>query len=157
MSAHPPWSIRGCESLPAFASHAAVNRDIMANPGPAAHNGPPGHDRPSGVYADPSPAFSRPFLLQEALPYSPFTSIIPFDSSGPPLRSFRDAPSFPLVGNGKILWLTIYISQACSQRHQLALPHQRQPSATSFQAKSSIRSTRMLGAPRHYPSVCSIP
>ncbi|KAK1826756.1 sister chromatid cohesion C-terminus-domain-containing protein [Podospora conica] len=71
----------------------------MANPGPAAHNGPPGRDRPSGAYADPSPAFSRPFLLQEALPYSPFTSIIPFDSSVLPAPAIGSASPAPALGD----------------------------------------------------------
>lgn len=41
-----------------------------------AQNGVESPAQPSGH----QPRFSRPFTLQEALPYSPFTSVIPFES-----------------------------------------------------------------------------
>lgn len=41
-----------------------------------AQNGVESPAQPSGH----QPRFSRPFTLQEALPFSPFTSVIPFES-----------------------------------------------------------------------------
>lgn len=59
----------------------------MADSRPRAHNGPPahganvgsGHEAPQG----PPLTFARPFTLYEALPYTPFSSITPFDSGMP--------------------------------------------------------------------------
>jgi len=42
---------------------------------------PPPHHQPQAS----RPEFDRPFILQEALPYTPFSSIAPFDSSELPL------------------------------------------------------------------------
>lgn len=55
----------------------------MADPRPGTHNGPPHAVPDSGAHAAQPPAaapFSRPFTLYEALPYTPFSSIAPFDS-----------------------------------------------------------------------------
>jgi hypothetical protein len=56
----------------------------MADPWPGTHDGPPyGAPNPNAQGAQPptGAAFSRPFSLYEALPYTPFSSIAPFDSS----------------------------------------------------------------------------
>ncbi|POS78557.1 hypothetical protein DHEL01_v203054 [Diaporthe helianthi] len=45
--------------------------------------------QPSGHH----PRFSRPFTLQEALPYSPFTSVIPFESDIIPTPNLGPGPS----------------------------------------------------------------
>lgn len=52
----------------------------MAHPGPLHPNGAQNGIAPSAPPSGPHPTFSRPFTLQEALPYSPFTSVIPFES-----------------------------------------------------------------------------
>ncbi|KAK7734953.1 Sister chromatid cohesion protein 2 [Cytospora paraplurivora] len=52
----------------------------MAHSGPLHPNGAQNGIAPSASPSGPHPTFSRPFTLQEALPYSPFTSVIPFES-----------------------------------------------------------------------------
>lgn len=53
----------------------------MATSRPGNQNGVPnGTVAPSGPSAQP-PRYTRPFTLQEALPYTPFSSIGPFDCS----------------------------------------------------------------------------
>ncbi|TPX15015.1 uncharacterized protein E0L32_004845 [Thyridium curvatum] len=52
----------------------------MAHSRPAGQNGLPNGQASSAGSRAQSQKFSRPFTLQEALPYSPFTSIIPFES-----------------------------------------------------------------------------
>ncbi|KAK0750881.1 hypothetical protein B0T18DRAFT_401246 [Schizothecium vesticola] len=113
----------------------------MANPGPAAHNGPPGRDRPSGAYADPSPAFSRPFLLQEALPYSPFTSIIPFDSSvlhqpTPPKEKIAKLGYGPAAKTALLL-MPVKLEEACAKGGQVT-------GEGAYNWTSVIRMTRKL-------------
>ncbi|KAL2261861.1 hypothetical protein VTK26DRAFT_3153 [Humicola hyalothermophila] len=73
----------------------------MADPWPGTHNGPPHGAPSSGAEGPPPPtgaAFSRPFALHEALPYTPFSSFAPFDSGVIPSPSIGSAsPAPPLV------------------------------------------------------------
>jgi cohesin loading factor subunit SCC2 len=58
----------------------------MADPMPDIYNGPPhgiSNSAPHGAQPPPTMAFTRPFTLYEALPYTPFSAIAPFDSSRP--------------------------------------------------------------------------
>lgn len=52
----------------------------MAHPRPLDTNGAQNGVGSSAQSSGHQPRFSRPFTLQEALPYSPFTSVIPFES-----------------------------------------------------------------------------
>ncbi|KAI0132176.1 hypothetical protein BJ170DRAFT_233871 [Xylariales sp. AK1849] len=72
----------------------------MANPGPSYHNGmAPHYDQ--AQYVDPSALqqqvqgqnHPRPFTLDEALPYTPFTSVFPFESG---------IINNPTIGSGQI-------------------------------------------------------
>ncbi|KAK3391072.1 hypothetical protein B0H63DRAFT_520266 [Podospora didyma] len=77
----------------------------MAHPRPPAHNGPPGsgnHNQGPQPAANKSGGenganpFTRPFTLFEALPYTPFTTIVSFDSAvlpAPTIGSASPAPS----------------------------------------------------------------
>jgi hypothetical protein len=61
-------------------SHAPWIATAMSTPRPGAHNGGPVGNRVSQPSMSTSQSLSRPFTLYEALPYTPFTSIVPFDS-----------------------------------------------------------------------------
>ncbi|KAK0619825.1 putative SCC2 protein [Immersiella caudata] len=68
----------------------------MSTPRPAAHNGGPAGNSFSQPSAGSSQSRSRPFTLCDALPYTPFTSIVPFDSGilpAPTIGSASPAPS----------------------------------------------------------------
>lgn len=52
----------------------------MAHPRSLSTNGAQNGTEPPAQPYGHQPRFSRPFTLQEALPYSPFTSVIPFES-----------------------------------------------------------------------------
>ncbi|KUI68360.1 Protein rad9 [Cytospora mali] len=65
----------------------------MAHPGPLNPNGVQNGVAPSAPPSGPHPRFSRPFTLQEALPYSPFTSVIPFESDIIPTPNLGAGPS----------------------------------------------------------------
>lgn len=52
----------------------------MAHPRALNANGAQNGVEPPAQPSGHQPRFSRPFTLQEALPYSPFTSVIPFES-----------------------------------------------------------------------------
>lgn len=52
----------------------------MAHPNPDAFGGVQNGAMPSAHPPAQQAMFSRPFTLREALPYSPFTSVIPFES-----------------------------------------------------------------------------
>ncbi|KAK4134395.1 hypothetical protein BT67DRAFT_422383 [Trichocladium antarcticum] len=70
----------------------------MADPWPGTHDDPP-YDTPApnanGALAPAGAAFSRPFSLYEALPYTPFSSIAPFDSGVIPSPSIGSASPAP--------------------------------------------------------------
>ncbi|KAK0718261.1 hypothetical protein B0T26DRAFT_712582 [Lasiosphaeria miniovina] len=72
----------------------------MANPRPGASDGPsntePNGPQSSGGDGGGGPFFTRPFTLLEALPYTPFTSIVPIDSGlilPPSIGAASPAPS----------------------------------------------------------------
>lgn len=65
----------------------------MAHPGPYNPNGAQNGIAPSAPPSGSHPRFSRPFTLQEALPYSPFTSVIPFESDIIPTPNLGAGPS----------------------------------------------------------------
>ncbi|KAK3905711.1 protein rad9 [Staphylotrichum tortipilum] len=78
----------------------------MANPMPNLYNGashgiPNPTPRPGGQqqeqHATPAMGFNRPFTLHEALPYTPFSAIAPFDSSVIPSPSIGSASPAPPV------------------------------------------------------------
>ncbi|GAB1318854.1 Sister chromatid cohesion protein 2 [Madurella fahalii] len=74
----------------------------MADPRPRDHNGPFYGASDSGAQGAQLPAgaaFSRPFTLHEALPYTPFSSIAPFDSSVLPSPSIGSASPAPPVND----------------------------------------------------------
>ncbi|KAK4043361.1 sister chromatid cohesion C-terminus-domain-containing protein [Parachaetomium inaequale] len=64
----------------------------MADPRPDIYNGHP-HGMPTpapqGGQPPPAMAFTRPFTLYEALPYTPFSSIAPFDSERGNIPEFK--------------------------------------------------------------------
>ncbi|KAK3323960.1 hypothetical protein B0T19DRAFT_373007 [Cercophora scortea] len=68
----------------------------MAHPRPGPQNGP-NDDRNS--QAGQQSGFGRPFNLSEALPYTPFTSVVPFDSSVLPAPSIGSASPAPSVND----------------------------------------------------------
>ncbi|KAK3318403.1 sister chromatid cohesion C-terminus-domain-containing protein [Apodospora peruviana] len=55
------------------------------------------HSSHSSHSSRPNPGFSRPFLLPEVLPYTPFTSIVPFDSTVLPAPSIGSASPAPTL------------------------------------------------------------
>ncbi|KAL2128391.1 hypothetical protein VTI74DRAFT_9247 [Chaetomium olivicolor] len=73
----------------------------MADPRPELHNGlpygAPGAGAQSTQPPPAPPAFTRPFTLHEALPYTPFSSIAPFDSGILPTPSIGSASPAPPV------------------------------------------------------------
>jgi cohesin loading factor subunit SCC2 len=52
---------------------------------------------PQGGHPPPAMTFTRPFTLHEALPYTPFSSIAPFDSGVLPSPSIGSASPAPPV------------------------------------------------------------
>ncbi|KAL2153159.1 hypothetical protein VTH82DRAFT_4314 [Thermothelomyces myriococcoides] len=72
----------------------------MANPRTDIHHGQPHavpNSDPQGGQAPPAMAFTRPFTLYEALPYTPFSSIAPFNSGVIPSPSISSASPAPPV------------------------------------------------------------
>ncbi|KAK3294918.1 uncharacterized protein B0H64DRAFT_464040 [Chaetomium fimeti] len=73
----------------------------MADPRPDIYNGHPyGAPNPAPRGGQPPPAtmgFTRPFTLDEALPYTPFSSIVPFNSGVLPSPSIGSATPAPPV------------------------------------------------------------
>ncbi|KAJ0115273.1 hypothetical protein J7T55_012549 [Diaporthe amygdali] len=65
----------------------------MAHPRPLDTNGAQNGVGSSAQSSGHQPRFSRPFTLQEALPYSPFTSVIPFESDIIPTPNLGAGPS----------------------------------------------------------------
>ena len=69
----------------------------MATSQSGSQNGVPNGVNPNSVAPRPSTAprvFSRPFEVHEALPYSPFTSIIPFEPGQSPPHLSNFSPIF---------------------------------------------------------------
>jgi hypothetical protein len=92
----------------------------MSTPRPGAHNGGPVENRVSQPPMSSAQSLSRPFTLYEALPYTPFTSIVPFDSGilpAPTIGSVSPAPS--LIG--------LVSSQEFDALNQEALGHDPLP------------------------------
>ncbi|KAK4165974.1 protein rad9 [Cladorrhinum sp. PSN259] len=81
------------------------------NYGASGSNSQGGHSLPPPQHQSqaPRPEFDRPFILQEALPYTPFSSIAPFDSSvllAPTIYSASPAaPLTDLVSNVDLISL----------------------------------------------------
>ncbi|KAK0714986.1 sister chromatid cohesion C-terminus-domain-containing protein [Lasiosphaeris hirsuta] len=71
----------------------------MANPRPSHQNGPPDYNNERPVSFGEPPAFTRPFTLYEAIPYTPFTSIVPFDSGVLPAPSIGSASPAPCLND----------------------------------------------------------
>ncbi|KAK3306683.1 uncharacterized protein B0T15DRAFT_149792 [Chaetomium strumarium] len=72
----------------------------MADPRPDTYNGPPyGVPDPAtqGTQTPAANEFTRPFTLYEALPYTPFSAIAPFDSGVLPSPSIGSASPAPPV------------------------------------------------------------
>src|SRR4051794_40763951 len=63
---------------------------------------PPAHRPPSSQHGQPQlppppqDPFSRPFTIQEALPYTPFTSILPINSGTAPQPLAHASPRLPV-------------------------------------------------------------